>query len=347
MTEPPLPPPPASPGEPAPERRRRFGRAVLGVLSVAAVTFTAGTPTPARAAPVSPVAVFPAEGSRVASEHTQITFRGVPISQLGTVTVSGLTRSPHRPPRQRLRQRRGQLHPRSTAGRRRTGDGHGRCSPARRQGRQLSFVTAHPAASSRRQPPAAGRPRPARRDVLPLPQGPPARVGPGPAELLGGRPGRHLRRASERAAPERADDLLAQRCAVWLTRARAARWRPTSGCRLCRPAGADVVAGQAGQRVRLRHRPDLRHLLPAGGHRSSGQRPAVRSPRVPADRQRHRTDHGLQPVYWDARSVHGSVNQVVLDGAVQEIDIKTGLVLFQWDSLDHVPVERHPRHPPR
>jgi hypothetical protein len=28
----------------------------------------------------------------------------------------------------------------------------------------------------------------------------------------------------------------------------------------------------------------------------------------------------------------------VLDGVVQEIDIRTGLLLFQWDSLDHVPL---------
>ncbi len=43
------------------------------------------------------------------------------------------------------------------------------------------------------------------------------------------------------------------------------------------------------------------------------------------------------PVYADARSVHGSSRQIVLDSVVQEIDIPTGLVLFQWDSLDHVP----------
>jgi hypothetical protein len=30
----------------------------------------------------------------------------------------------------------------------------------------------------------------------------------------------------------------------------------------------------------------------------------------------------------------------VLDSVVQEIDIKTGLVLFQWDRLDHVPLSR-------
>lgn len=44
------------------------------------------------------------------------------------------------------------------------------------------------------------------------------------------------------------------------------------------------------------------------------------------------------PVYWNASSVHGSRRQIVYDCVVQEIDIPTGLVLFQWDSLDHVPV---------
>jgi hypothetical protein len=44
------------------------------------------------------------------------------------------------------------------------------------------------------------------------------------------------------------------------------------------------------------------------------------------------------PVYWNASSVHGSTRQIVLDSVVQEIDVKTGLVLFQWDSLDHVPL---------
>jgi hypothetical protein len=45
------------------------------------------------------------------------------------------------------------------------------------------------------------------------------------------------------------------------------------------------------------------------------------------------------PVYWDATSVRGGLKrEIVLDSVVQEIDIPTGLVLFQWDSLDHVPV---------
>jgi hypothetical protein len=44
------------------------------------------------------------------------------------------------------------------------------------------------------------------------------------------------------------------------------------------------------------------------------------------------------PLVWDTTSIHGPSRQIVFDSVVQEIDIPTGLVLFQWDSLDHVPV---------
>jgi arylsulfotransferase ASST len=36
-------------------------------------------------------------------------------------------------------------------------------------------------------------------------------------------------------------------------------------------------------------------------------------------------------------SIGGPANQKVFDGIVQEIDIRTGKVLFQWNSADHVP----------
>jgi hypothetical protein len=36
-------------------------------------------------------------------------------------------------------------------------------------------------------------------------------------------------------------------------------------------------------------------------------------------------------------SIDGPANQTVIDGVVQEIDIATGKVLFQWNSADHVP----------
>jgi hypothetical protein len=45
------------------------------------------------------------------------------------------------------------------------------------------------------------------------------------------------------------------------------------------------------------------------------------------------------PVRVDASSIkHGTKRELVLDSVAQEIDIPTGLVLFQWDSLDHVPL---------
>jgi hypothetical protein len=36
-------------------------------------------------------------------------------------------------------------------------------------------------------------------------------------------------------------------------------------------------------------------------------------------------------------SIGGASDQTVIDGLVQEIDVKTGKVLFQWNSADHVP----------
>jgi hypothetical protein len=53
------------------------------------------------------------------------------------------------------------------------------------------------------------------------------------------------------------------------------------------------------------------------------------------------------PVRWNATSVHGPANAIVFDCVVQEIDIPTGLVLFQWDSLDHVPLTDSYMPPPK
>jgi hypothetical protein len=39
----------------------------------------------------------------------------------------------------------------------------------------------------------------------------------------------------------------------------------------------------------------------------------------------------------DLTSIGGLANQTVINGVVQEIDIRTGRVLFQWNSADHVP----------
>jgi hypothetical protein len=39
----------------------------------------------------------------------------------------------------------------------------------------------------------------------------------------------------------------------------------------------------------------------------------------------------------DLTSIGGPADQTVIDGVVQEVDIRTGRVLFQWNSADHVP----------
>jgi Arylsulfotransferase (ASST) len=45
-----------------------------------------------------------------------------------------------------------------------------------------------------------------------------------------------------------------------------------------------------------------------------------------------------RPVTTDLSGIGGPAKGVALSGVVQEIDIGTGKVLFEWDSLDHVPV---------
>ncbi|MGC2192736.1 MAG: arylsulfotransferase family protein [Candidatus Dormiibacterota bacterium] len=42
---------------------------------------------------------------------------------------------------------------------------------------------------------------------------------------------------------------------------------------------------------------------------------------------------------WNVKSDGGPKNGAVLDGIVQQVDVATGNVLFEWHSLDHVPLE--------
>jgi hypothetical protein len=44
-----------------------------------------------------------------------------------------------------------------------------------------------------------------------------------------------------------------------------------------------------------------------------------------------------EPAVANLSSIGGPANQLVVDGVVQEINILTGRVLFQWNSADHVP----------
>ena len=45
------------------------------------------------------------------------------------------------------------------------------------------------------------------------------------------------------------------------------------------------------------------------------------------------------PILCDLSSVGGLVHGGVVDGALQEIDVRTGLVMYEWTSVDHVALE--------
>ncbi len=55
----------------------------------------------------------------------------------------------------------------------------------------------------------------------------------------------------------------------------------------------------------------------------------------------------LSTVYRDLRSIGGARSAQVLDSVVQEIDIPTGLVLYEWHSLDHVSIRESYTKPPK
>jgi hypothetical protein len=44
------------------------------------------------------------------------------------------------------------------------------------------------------------------------------------------------------------------------------------------------------------------------------------------------------PIHWNLSSIGGPRNGLLDDGVVQEIDIRTGLVMWQWNALTHVPI---------
>ena len=45
-----------------------------------------------------------------------------------------------------------------------------------------------------------------------------------------------------------------------------------------------------------------------------------------------------EPVYMDLSSVGGASNGIIEDCVIQQIDVRTGLVMFEWHALGHVPL---------
>jgi hypothetical protein len=76
--------------------------------------------------------------------------------------------------------------------------------------------------------------------------------------------------------------------------------------------------------------------------------------RLPADLHEFLlTDHNTAlitatyPTVRSLSSVHGARTGIVFDAVVQEIDVRTGLVEFEWHSLDHVPLSDSYVPPPK
>ena len=310
---------------------------------------------PAEAAPGSPragpqVYVFPIPGSRVASPQSQIVFRGVPITQIGTVTVVGSRSGSHS----------GTLR----------GDSDGRGAsflPFTRfaPGETVTVTTSLNIAGGSRGAfrftvgtPAGAVPyklgisaprvpgdvlafhsrpdlrpvavrvthrsrRPLPGDIFLTPWYGPLADGPMIVDPDGG-----LIWFSPVPAGQRASDLRVQR---YLGRPVLTWWQGLSGAGL--GFGKDVIYDSSYRQIAT---VNGANGLPADLHEFE----------ITAQNTALITTY--QPVYWDASGVRGGKKrQIVVDSVVQEIDIPTGLLLFQWDSLDHVPVtDSYVRPPP-
>lgn len=307
----------------------------------AALLLVLGIVPAASAAPAS-VYVYPIPGGRVASPQTQITFRGAPVSQLGSVIVVGSRSGAHR----------GRLAAHS--------DGHGASfiptkpfAPGERvtvkssvsiiggQGNSFQFITAKPAPAFKGPslPPIPrlrgdtqrfqSRPDlrpvaikilkpsadPSAGDVFVGPQNGPVQNGP----MLFDPSGRLIWfKAISRgtlATDFRTQTLRGSPVLTW--------WQGILNARVGTGKGKDVIADSSYHQL---------YSIDAGNGLRADLHEFELTPQGTA------LISSYYPVVWDARSIHRSSQAAVLDSVVQEIDIKTGLVLYQWDSLDHVPL---------
>ncbi len=314
-----------------------LGAALL--LAISAACLITLVRAPARAVASSTVDVFPIPGSQVAPPHSQIAFRGVPASQLGTILVSGSKSGPHN----------GSVQSDS--------DGHGGSfipTTPFKPGETVTvrtalniagasggtyrfhiadavglFPSSHwPAASrspgdvwhfhSRKDifPPAikidhSGSTAPG--DIFVDSQYGPVQDGPEILDSQGNVVWFKALPGNDSASDFRVQQYRGRNVLTW--------WQGyvTAGVGF----GEDVINNTAYQVTNV--------VRAANG--------------LAADLHEFQiTDRNtalitaFQPVRWNTTSLHGPAHQITLDAEVQEIDIPTGLVLFQWDSLDHVPI---------
>jgi hypothetical protein len=326
----------------------------IAVLGAVVVTAAASALAVTRQAEVTadPVSAYPMPGADSATRQTQISLRGAPLEELGSVTVRG----------SRSGAVRGRLEPH--------GDGRGASFlPARpfRPGEEVSVRTKLNIEGGRAGDYSfrVGR-RPAPRNVrdvqLNLPTLPPAaadrfRSRPDlrspvvritrPAE--GTAPGYvFLAPFSPKGSPRPDGPLITDDRGelVWFKRLK--RGTAVTDFTVQRLDGRPVLTwwqgrfaqgwGYGDYVVFDQSYKEIARIRPRGGYQSD-LHDMILTPQGTAlvlvyDR-----------VYRDLRWIGGPRNGVVLDNVIQEIDLKTGLVLFEWHSLGQVSLEESRERP--
>ena len=313
--------------------------AVTGAASAVAGSVLAGEPAVARAQAPS-VAVYPIPGSHLAPPQAQVVFRGIPAAQLGTITVSGSKSGAH------------------TGSVESDSDNDG-----------ASFIPAQPfdpgetvTVSTSLNILGAAHPGTFQFQVAEPAGGAPYRPHPRVQNVRGGIWHFRSQPGLEPPALEIMRGAGAGRSDIFLT----PQYGPLQdGVEILDPRGQLIWFNPAPgndmdanlQVQRYQGKPVLTwwegysNAAMGSGvdhvYNTSYQQVAQVSAGNGLSADLHEfqiTPHGTAlitayyPVYWDARSVHGLKRQIVFDCVIQEIDIPTGLVLFQWDSLDHVPL---------
>lgn len=325
--------------------RRRQTRVTTTFVAIAAVAAAGGMGAlgrvvPAEAAGAPPVSVFPIVGSQVASPQTQISFRGVSPGLLPAVTVSGSQTGSHAGAVRADSDDRGgsfipatPFKPGETVTVTTPFDLVGAPSGTYQFQIAVPSVPIGPAAPlvARRSPgdvlsfhsrpdlrPAAVRlltrphhPGPA--DIFLAPQFGPLQDGPMILSPQGSLVWFHPVPRGQIASDFRVQTYEGKPVLTW--------WQGYTGAGI--GVGHDVIYDSSYHQLAV---------VQAGNGLSADLHEFELTPAGTA------LITAYFPVYWDASSVHGEKSQTVLDAVVQEIDVKTGLVLFQWDSLDHVPL---------
>jgi Arylsulfotransferase (ASST) len=52
----------------------------------------------------------------------------------------------------------------------------------------------------------------------------------------------------------------------------------------------------------------------------------------------------FDPIHMSLASVHGFVHGILLDSIIEEVDVKTGLVMWEWHALGHIPLKDSLNH---